>query len=297
MSALKTIIGIDPSVALGEEDDLYSSFYIKRKSRLGRDRLITAPCDKLKEIQRIILEKILSPMVPHQASAAFYHGRSTSKNAHAHHLCSYLYKTDVSNFFTSIKVDVIERMFKARFNHLSTSAILEIISLTTEDGCLPQGAPTSPHLSNLVLYDFDDYLFRISSRLGATYTRYADDITISASEAEVLDLLEPIVQQETSKLGLQLNPKKTYRFGPKHRKIITGLDVSSEKIRPPRSFRKKVAYLVRKCESHPLPASTDAHRVMGYLSYWESVSRDDSDMILLKERMKYVQIFNNIKTQ
>lgn len=297
MSVLKDILGIDPSVALREETELYNSFYVKRKSRLGRGRLIVAPCNSLKAIQKAILEKILSPMIPHEASTAFYRGRSIHKNAQAHHLCKHLYKTDISNFFNSIRADHVEAMLKSRFAHLSSAAISEIIILTTKDGSLPQGAPTSPHLSSLVLYNFDDYLFRLSSRIGATYTRYADDIAISAEEAEILDLLEPIVRHELSKLDLSLNLRKTHRFGPKHRKIITGLDVSSELVRPPRSFRKKAAYLIRKCESNPSKSNQITHRIMGYLSYWESVNPNDFDVIILKERMKRIKRSNSIEAQ
>lgn len=268
---------------------LYHSFEVKPRKKNHKPRQILAPYDDLKAVQKTILEKILNHVPPHHAATAFFKGRSIAGNARLHHHCLYLYKTDISNFFPSIKVSHVWRVLETHFPHISRSAMDEIVRLTTLEGTLPQGAPTSPHLANLALFEFDEQLTRLCNRLGARYTRYADDITVSAADEQALEIAEGAIRAGLSELGLVQHLAKTRRFGPNTRKLVTGLDVSADTIRPPRSYRKKVEALVRMCENYPSRMVRHIPRVLGYLAHWQGTTPDDPELKRLKQRMKHFQ--------
>lgn len=294
-SVLTNVLGFDPDIEIREDDfftlfGLYHSFVIKPRSKNRKPRHILAPCDGLKAVQKAIYKKILVHVAPHPAATAFFAGRSIALNARQHLGCRYLYKTDVSDFFPSIKANRIQIVLENHFPHLSQSAMDEVVRLTTYNDALPQGAPTSPHLANLVLYDFDARLSKLCDRIGARYTRYADDIVVSAQDKESLAIVEGEIRSGLAELGLAQHPAKTRFFGPDARKIVTGLDVSGETVRPPRKYRKKTAALVRMCEKYPERATrSNGQRVMGYLLHWQGVSPDDPDLVGLKRRLKKLQ--------
>jgi len=291
-SVLTGILGFDAYYLLGvdslfELKGLYHSFEINPRRNNRKRRTITAPCEALKMIQRAIYAKILVHVAPHSAATAYYYGRSIALNANQHLGCKFLYKTDVSNFFPSITSNLIETMLERQFAHLSQSAIAEIVQLTTYDGALPQGAPTSPHLANLVLYQFDDQLSKLCERIGATYTRYADDISVSAQDMDVLLIVDGVVRSSLAELGLLRHPNKTRFFGSGVRKIVTGLDVSGGSVRPPRRYRKRTAALIRICETYPRwVKESNWTRIMGYLQHWQGVAPNDFELIELKRRLK-----------
>ncbi len=293
-SALTNVLGFNPDDRIRESgfldvylEELYHSFQIRSRRSNRKPREILAPCEGLKAVQRAIHKKILVHVAPHPAATAFFSGRSIALNA-SHHLgCRYLYKTDVSDFFSSIRADRIRVVLSYRFSHLSQPAIDEVIRLTTYNDTLPQGAPTSPHLANLVLYSFDDLLTKLCDRLSATYTRYADDIAVSAVDMETLLIVDGVIRSGLAELGLSQHPAKTRFIGPNVRKIVTGLDVSGETIRPPRKYRKKTAALVRMCELYPSRATkSNTSRIMGYLLHWQGVAPDDLELKELIRRLK-----------
>ncbi|RLP23509.1 reverse transcriptase family protein [Mesorhizobium sp. YM1C-6-2] len=292
-SVLSSVLGLDSTAikpVMGWYGPMfYHSFDVKPKRRGRKARQILAPIDELKTIQRAILEKLLSHVSPHPAATAFFAGRSIVSNARQHHGCRYLYKTDISDFFPSVTTGMVRVVLERHFPHLSQSAIDEIIRLTTHEGTLPQGAPTSPHLANLALYDFDDSLSRLCNEIGARYTRYADDVTVSAQDEYALSIAAGAIRSGFAELGLAQHPAKTRCFGPNCRKIVTGLDVSGEVIRPPRSFRKKAAALVRMSETYPKRMERHSPRVMGYLAHWQGTTPDDPELYNLKHRMRQLQ--------
>ena len=270
-SVLKYLLPTDPIDLIEQIDPLYHCFEIPPKRAGRKARQITAPSDDLKKTQRDILKLILGKVHPHPSAMAFFEGRSIGANARVHHRCTHLFKTDIHDFFSSIRIDLIKGMLEASFPHLSSFAIEDIIKLTTLDGALPQGAPTSPHLANLVMLDFDASITQLCSRIGASYTRYADDIAVSSNNAEALDIAEPAISSGLTRLGLIQNTQKTFRVGPGKSKIVTGLNVSVECVRPPRSFRKKAIALVRISEKYPGRMRRYYPRVMGHLAHWQGV--------------------------
>lgn len=265
-------------------DKTYNSFTIDPRGRKRRE--ILCPSPDLMVAQKSLYEKLLIHVAPHASATAFFPGRNIGENARSHLGRPFLYKTDISNFFASVKVPLIRGAIEMHYPHLSQTAVEEIVALVTYENVLPQGAPTSPHLANLVLSEFDERLSEVSRRFNACYTRYADDIAVSASCNDDLKVIDGIVRSGLAELDLSQHLAKTRFLGPDGRKIVTGLDVSGRIVRPPRKYRKKVAALVRMCEVYPARATASNWlRIKGYLAHWQGVTPGDLEAKSLNERL------------
>src|SRR5262249_44280484 len=149
--------------------------------------------DGLKTIQRRILRRLLGRLRCHPAATGFERGRSIVTNARAHVGKAVVVQMDLKDFFTSTTTRRVRKYFRKTGWNREAADLL--IRLCTHQGGLPQGAPTSPRLSNLVNYRLDARLARLAGRrrlydprtgqrigsreIGAKYTRYADDLTFS----------------------------------------------------------------------------------------------------------------------
>lgn len=164
----------------------YVEFEIPKSS--GELRKITAPRQALKRIQRKILDEILAKLPVHPASHGFVRGRSVLTNAQPHEGAKVVVKMDLRDFFPTIHHQRVKGLFR-KLGYSEEIAHL-LASLTTHrqkladglvvwPGVLPQGAPTSPALANLLCLRLDARLDGLARRVGAAYTRYADDLTFS----------------------------------------------------------------------------------------------------------------------
>lgn len=153
----------------------YTRFTIPK--RRGGERTIEAPSDALKALQRTILHKLLNPLPAHPAATGFVPGRSIVDNARPHAAQGVVINLDLADFFPSITVKRVRGVFRRRGWSRGPAAILA--NICTHEGRLPQGAPTSPALSNLVCWLMDARLAGLANAFGGHYTRCADDITIS----------------------------------------------------------------------------------------------------------------------
>ncbi|WP_442514142.1 reverse transcriptase domain-containing protein [Pseudomonas promysalinigenes] len=244
----------------------YLAFDIPKKS--GGKRRILAPSDKLKTLQArlaSLLKKIYSPREPVKA---FREGSSIVANAYPHCRKKYVFNIDLENFFGTITFRRIRGMLIAKPYSLSVETASVIAHLATVNGILPQGAPSSPILSNMLCASLDRELYSLAKRNRAVYTRYADDITFSFySPAEYLPQnvveyslsngkpnhyyskvgqeLETIVRQH----GFAINLDKVRLQGPGERRIVTGL-VTNQKPNVPRTYVRKTAALIHSIEKH-----------------------------------------------
>jgi len=156
----------------------YDRFYLRKRS--GGLREIHAPVDALKRVQRRILRRILGGLRSHPAATAFERGRSIVDNAKPHAGHAVVLNLDLVGFFPSTRAERVKGLFRrCRWGRAAQRLLTD---LCTHEGCLPQGAPTSPRLSNLVNLALDRELERFATHFGAAYTRYADDITFSFPE-------------------------------------------------------------------------------------------------------------------
>lgn len=213
----------------------YHSFEIPKRG--GGSRTILAPDDDLKEVQRRILHRALPGLRAHPAVHGFEEGRSIVTNARAHVGKAVVITLDIRDFFAQTSSQrVIAYLRRIGWSRQNAA---EITRLCTWQGALPQGAPTSPRLSNLVNYRLDARLAGLAAKLGADYTRYADDITFSLAKDE-RDAVWALVRATRTILedeGYELHPDKVSVRRRHQRQEVTGL-VVNERIHLPRETRR-----------------------------------------------------------
>ena len=161
---------------------------------------------------------------------------------------------------------IVDRLIKQRIP-LQTARM--IAAVATLNGVLPQGAPTSPQLSNLVLFDFDRSLLRVARERNLSYTRYADDITLSGND--LIQVREAIQTAEMllKELGLVVNNDKTRIISRGGQQRVTGV-VVNEKPQPPRKLRRRVRAMFHNALKNPTEYKERIAEMRGYLSYFAS---------------------------
>ena len=145
----------------------------------GKVREITAPSRALKCRQRWILYHILQKLEVSRHAHGFVKNRSIKTNAALHMAHDYALCMDIEDFFPSIQEEAVRQVFvRAGYSRRAAAALADICCCR---GALPQGAPTSPGLANLVFSREDEALALLAEEKGATYSRYADDLTFSSN--------------------------------------------------------------------------------------------------------------------
>jgi retron-type reverse transcriptase len=221
----------------------YSRFTIPK--RRGGSRTIDAPGENLKALQRKILHKLLNPLSPHPAATGFVPGHSIVDNARPHVGRGVVINLDLADFFPSVAARHVEQIFRAMNWDAEAATILARIC--TLDGRLPQGAPTSPALSNLVCRRLDARLSALAEHFNGHYTRYADDLTFSGdtlvpkgqkdpkSVAWLLARARHVVEDE----GFEVNEKKVRVQRRNTAQVVTGI-VVNDKASTPRAERRRL---------------------------------------------------------
>jgi RNA-directed DNA polymerase len=156
----------------------YRNFEIPKKS--GGKRLITAPIEEIKELQRTLNELLNIIYQPRLSTHGFALNRSIVTNAEAHVGARFVFNLDLADFFPSIHFGRVRGMFLKKPFQCNPAVATVLAQLCCHDGKLPQGAPTSPTISNLICGRMDVDLQRFAREHACTYTRYADDITFSS---------------------------------------------------------------------------------------------------------------------
>lgn len=214
----------------------YRPFKIKK--RAGGERVIDEPESDLKRVQRLILRRLLGRLRSHPAAHGFERGRSIVTAALPHARRALVLRMDVHDFFLSTKSERVSSYFR-RIGWGAEAATL-LTKLCTHRGGLPQGAPTSPRLSNLLNFRLDARLSALARAHGAAYTRYADDMTFSFSSDEHETLVAVI--RTTKKIlgdeGYRLHTDRKLRvLRPHTRQTVAGL-VVNDGVRLPRETRR-----------------------------------------------------------
>lgn len=215
----------------------YKVYDIPKRNGAGW-RTIAQPSRELKAIQRYVLHEKLTGYPVHSNSMAYANNRNILQNALAHAGSRPILKLDFEQFFPSIKVSDWEKFAKRIAIPAVQQSDLRLYSQIMFWGqqkrsitprCLSIGAPTSPALSNILLYDLDVVLSAEADQLGATYTRYADDITISAPSLDVVKAFEKITRRAVKSLKsprLTFNEEKCGLYKKGQRRLVTGLVVT-----------------------------------------------------------------------
>ena len=273
----------------------YQEFWMRKRS--GGYRMISAPDKDLQAIQSTIYSRILSSVtIVHPAAVGFRCGRSVVDNAAPHLGKRYVLKMDIHDFFGSIRSPRVRQTFKKIGYPENVSKVLRALCCLHRH--LPQGAPTSPALSNIVGYEMDRKLAALAAEYGLTYTRYADDLTFSGDvfpKEQIIPQVKRIIRDEK----FEPNHKKTHFMNQSSRKIITGVSVASGvKLTIPKSkkreIRKNVYFILTKglAEHQRRIGSHDPaylKRLIGMLCYWRAIEPDNtyvSDSIAALKRLE-----------
>ena len=219
-------------------DKFYYTTTIKKRS--GGVRKLNVPDDTLKFMQRCILKRILSEFKVSKYATAYKKGATLKDNARVHSAKKYVLKLDLKDFFDSITfMQVYDAAFSTRYFPKQIGVMLT--TLCTRQDVLPQGTPTSPALSNLVMKNFDDSFGAWCEERGFSYTRYCDDITVS-SDNELKGVYSKCKFMLT-KMGFEINEKKTRFLTNGSRQTVTGLTVNSS-VKVPSPYKKELRQAV-----------------------------------------------------
>ena len=241
----------------------YRRFEVPKRG--GGSREISSPRVFLKVIQRFLLDYILFELPVSHSVFSFRKEVSILDNAKLHLNKNYVANLDIKYFVGSLKRGQIFRHLNANGFSKNSSALIGV--LVTVNDTLPQGAPTSPLISNSILYEFDERMLRISRKFNLTYTRYADDISISGdSKHRILELSKLIENELKRDFDLNLNLKK-YRLSSKNsRQSVTGLVVNEFGF-PSRQYRRKIRSAFHNAHLSDDISQVDISKLEGYLSY------------------------------
>ena len=237
---ISLFLGIDYQVIYMLSNDETKLEYRYRKFELrkrnGSKRTVYAPRTYLKVIQWWILDNILNRIDIDENVFGFVPKRNIVQNAKFHYGARHILNIDIKDFFPSITISQVnEVFFGLGYNEEVSSMLSQICCL---DGRVPQGAPTSPALGNLVLRNLDKDLTHLSKLVGMKYSRYADDLTFSTNswiDAGILKKISALVKHS----GFEINSSKTRFAGPQDCLEVTGV-VINDKIQPRRRWRKLV---------------------------------------------------------
>lgn len=296
----------------------YSEFEIPKKA--GGSRLIKAPCKRLKAIQRMLAEAFSEVYSPRPSAHGFLKDRSIVTNARAHvgKGKTFVFNVDLRDYFGSIHFGRVQHLLQAwpfNFEESVASILAQICCLQNS---LPQGAPTSPIVANMVSWKLDRQLQLLARASRATYTRYADDISFSFScsksrlPADILKLEEGVVMpgialtELIESNGFRINYEKVRLAGTSNRMEVTGLTVN---VFPnvPRRYVRQIGSILHAWRTHGYDAAQAAfnqydtrHRpsgrlkplakvVWGKLAFLRSV-RGQDDAVFRKLAMQYNEL-------
>lgn len=259
----RTIDGNEPSMP-------YEKFSIRKRS--GGRRFIYVPNRSLMTVQRWINKYILKEVKPHGASHAFTKNSTIKKCALVHCGSAWLVKIDISDFFESVSEIQVYRGFRSMgYAPLVAFELARICTIRTPNhsprehfkqwrvraanqeiyaynqrllGYLPQGAPSSPLLSNIVMHECDMVLVQIAVKYGMKYTRYSDDLTFSSPNPELgrktCTKLIFEAYAALSKAGYRPNARKSTVVPPAAKKLVLGLQVDGIEPRLTKQFKDRI---------------------------------------------------------
>lgn len=252
----------------------YKVFTIPKRKQ-GR-RVIAQPSKKLKYYQNTFLK--LYPLPIHSCAMAYRKGQNIKENALAHCQQSFLLKMDFENFFNSIKPNVLWKAWESSLSPLLAED--KIIAEQLLFWCpskkrggklvLSVGAPSSPSLSNLCMYQFDDALTVLCKEKKIIYTRYADDLTFSTDHKFVLFEIPLLIKQllvEFFDYGLLINHNKTIFSSMAHNRHVTGITLTNKgALSLGRKRKRYIKHLIHQFKYNSLDEEDTKH-LQGLLAF------------------------------
>jgi RNA-directed DNA polymerase len=276
----------------GTASHRYKEFWIKKADGKSA-RKIEQPSKELKLLQRWLVRRIFDPLPTHPCAHAYVNGRSIGTNAAAHQKSRYISRLDLEDFFPSLTSKDVESLLRRNRvlnggSILTDEDILLVGRLTCRFGRLTIGAPSSPTISNKLVYDLDIRLAAIAADYKVYYTRYADDLYFSSSEPGVLyEVCKKVenVFAETANPRLRVNRKKTYHASRKKRMAVTGLRITPDgNVSVGRELKRRIRVFAHKASNKNI---SEEHFgwLRGMLAYVSSIEPHYVEQIKSKYRL------------
>lgn len=291
LSSLEKDIGFSAKVLYMLSNRIHRHYKtVKIAKGDGTFRTLHVPDDLLKAVQTKIAQNLLSLEEISPYAKAYRLGGSTLKNAAPHVGKATVMKLDIRQFFDHCIYPVVkDKAFPAARYSEKNRVLLTLLCIYKD--ALPQGAPTSPAISNLILRDFDDTVGTWCRKQSIVYTRYCDDMTFSGSFDP--QTVKVFVKDELRKLGFFLNDAKTVVLHNGQRKAVTGI-VVNEKPNIPVGYRRKLRQKLYYCrkfgvEAHlkqigsHIPKAQYIKTLLGRVNYVLSVRPDDDEFIRCRD--------------
>lgn len=286
----------------------YETFIIPKKN--GESRVINAPKPKLLNIQRKFADELAKIYKPKNCVHGFIQERSIVTNAQRHINKKYVLNIDLKDFFGSIHFGRVRNLLMSEpFNYPINQATI-LAQICCHNGILPQGAPTSPIISNIICWKLDAQLQQLAIDNRCTYTRYADDITFSfnvsrgklprsilrvntkSDEVLISPQLEKIIKEN----GFQINNNKIRLQGRNQRQAVTGVTVNKG-LNLKRSYIRQTASMIHAWKKYGAIAAEQEYlkkfRLKG-IQHWqkENIEKEDGEFFIkvVKGRVNYIQM-------
>ncbi|KPZ74681.1 Reverse transcriptase (RNA-dependent DNA polymerase) [Pseudoalteromonas sp. P1-26] len=270
----------------------YKSFTVTKKS--GKKRLIDSPNESIKILQ----DKVRPLIEAHYRVKKPVHGfvgggKGIVTNAMQHKKKNYVLNIDLSDFFHSVNFGRVQGIFRNAPFNMGSAAATVLAQLCTHNKCLPQGASTSPVLSNLAASTLDRKLVQLAKKFHLTYTRYADDITFSSNKPFSGKIVEnrkeesglethrvgKLLEQIITDSGFQVNHTKTRLQYKSQRQEVTGL-VVNEGVNVNRKFIRKTRAMIHEWSNDLI--SAEARFIMQRYNVSDSEVGNDRDGSIFK---------------
>ena len=297
LSSLEQDLGVSAKTLYAVSNNISKHY---RKAKLPKEnggyRNLSVPDEVLKVIQRRIADVLLIHMPVSRYAKAYRFGSSTLRNAKHHVGKQVVLKLDILHFFDSVRYSTVKDKVFPEEIYAEPLRIL-LTMLCYHKDALPQGAPSSPAITNIILYEFDELIGQWCRERGIVYTRYCDDMTFSGNfdPAEVIRF----VRLELKKLGFLLNEQKTKVQRPGQQQTVTGI-VVNEKLSIPADYRRKLRQELYYCKKFgiqehlqkiglEIPEDTYRMQLLGKVNYVLQVHPDDRDVL---EAKKWLLGFN-----
>ncbi|ELL4669153.1 retron St85 family RNA-directed DNA polymerase [Vibrio fluvialis] len=270
----------------------YRVYNLTKKT--GRLRQISQPSRNMKAAQSWILRKILDKLSASANSKGFEKGESTLSNALPHIGAHVILNIDLEDFFDTVPANHVYSVFHSIGYSKEVSNILT--RLTTFKEVLPQGAPTSPKLANLTCQRLDSRIQGYAGPRGIIYTRYADDITLSALNENRIRKAKSMIEKIIEEEGFKVNQAKTRVCGTRKRKEVTGLVISKESVGIGRGKYRELRTIIHNAIIKNEDESSFINGWLGYSRHADKLAFQKLTRYLNQLKKKYPDavIFKNI---
>ena len=237
LSSIEKDLGFSAKTLYGLSNSLekhYHTVYLPKSD--GSKRKLSVPDLIFKPVQKSIADNILIQYPISKYAKAYKPGSSIQKNARPHVGKKKILKLDIEGFFDHILYSRVKDTVFYEEKYSESIRIL-LTMLCYYNDSLPQGAPTSPAITNIIMYDFDETVGAFCNEKNIAYTRYCDDMTFSGcfDEREIISF----VKGELRKLGLFLKNRKTAVISASKRQVVTGI-VVNEKMNVTKDYKKTI---------------------------------------------------------